>query len=29
MGQVITLPQAKRSKVEITGERRHAIVTGV
>ena len=29
MGQVITLPKAKRSKVEITAERRHAIVTGL
>jgi hypothetical protein len=31
MGQVITLPKPKpkRSKVEITAERRHAIVTGL
>ena len=29
MGQVITLPQNKPSTVEVTEDRRHAIVTGV
>ena len=29
MGQVITLPKPKRSKVEITADRRHAVVTGL
>src|SRR5215203_3335128 len=29
MGQVITLPKPKRTKVEITADRRHAVVTGL